>query len=257
MKNNKCVILIPIYKEKINFDEYRSIHNTINLYNDKYDIFFMCNNKLNISLYKNLFNIGYKFFDYELFHDAGSYSDLLINRNFYKRFLNYEYMLIAQHDAYIFNKYNLEYFMNKKYSYLGALFMTYNIENTLEIKLLQEAFNNNYTVKQLKDIISTRYNIKYNINFECTLGMSGGLSLRKIDLIYHLLKEETDWFWAEDLKLCSILDKRNLLDNILVKDIINFSMENEKYIDFYKENKIIPYSVHGIFDSFYYNHVYE
>ena len=94
MKNNKCVILIPIYKEKINFDEYRSIHNTINLYNDKYDIFFMCNNKLNISLYKNLFNIGYKFFDYELFYDAGSYSDLLINRNFYKRFLNYEYMIV-------------------------------------------------------------------------------------------------------------------------------------------------------------------
>lgn len=37
MKSNKCVILIPIYKEFINFDEYRSIQNTINLYNDKYD----------------------------------------------------------------------------------------------------------------------------------------------------------------------------------------------------------------------------
>ena len=47
----------------------------------------MCNNKLNISFYKNIFNIDYKIFDYNLFYDAHSYSNLLMNRFFYKQFL--------------------------------------------------------------------------------------------------------------------------------------------------------------------------
>ena len=253
MKSNKCVILIPIYKEFINFDEYRSIQNTINLYNDKYDIFFMCNNKLNISFYKNIFNIDYKIFDYNLFHDAHSYSALLMNRFFYKQFLNYEFMLIAQHDAYIFNTYSLEYFMNKNYPYLGALFKLYDLENLLEIEFINDAFNNNYNVKDLKKIIFEKYNTNFNYCIDCTLGMSGGLSLRKIDVIYHLLKQNLEWHWAEDLKICSMLDTHNLFDNILIKDIINFSMENEKYLDFYKEHNILPYSVHGIPYYFFMN----
>ena len=211
MKNSKCVILIPIYKEKINFDEYKSIHNTINLYNNVYDVYFMCNDKLNTSLYKTLFDINYKIFSSDLFYDYQSYSDLLINKDFYKEFLNYEYMLIAQHDAYIFNKISLEYFMNEKYNYLGALCdYIYNINASEIIKsnILYNAYYNNYTVKDLRSVILKKYNNNVS-NIGTRLYMSGGLSLRKVDLIYHLLQKESSWFWAEDVKICYILDSRD------------------------------------------------
>lgn len=258
MKNSTCVILIPIYKEKIDFDEYKSIHNTINLYNNVYDVYFMCNDKLNTSLYKTLFDIDYKIFSSDLFYDSQSYSDLLINKDFYKGFLNYEYMLIAQHDAYIFNKISLEYFINKKYNYLGALCdYIYNIDASEIIKnnILYNAYYNNYTVKDLRNVILKKYNISDIGDIGTRLYMSGGLSLRKIDLTYYLLKKEQFWFWAEDVKICHLLDKYNLLDNILVKDIIKFSVENDKFFNFYKKNNISVYSVHGLCPSFYY-HMY-
>jgi len=254
MKSNKCVILIPIYKNFVNFDEYRSIQNTISLYNDKYDVFFMCNDKLDITLYKKYFNIDFKIFSEWQNNDVFSYSDLLITKDFYKQFLNYEYMLIAHHDAYIFNNiYSLEYFMNKNYPYLGALYNIYGIEFKLyNNNLFDKFYNFNYTIKDIKNYIMKYKFLTKNFN-DYTMyttdnnmfwGMNGGLSLRKIDIVYYLLKKEPSYFWAEDNKICSLMDKYSLLDNILFKDVMNFAFEPQYYKNFYKNHNILPFAYH-------------
>lgn len=237
MKSNKCVILIPIYKEKISFDEYRSILNTYNLYNDKYDIFFMCDTDLNTHNYDKLFNIKYKRHN---FKNASQYSFLLLNANFYKEYLQYEYMLIIQPDAYIFNGNLLEYYINKGYPYIGAIFKIYGIywdddNETLKTitEIIDSLYVNNGSIKDLSNLINNN-----------SIGMNGGLSLRRIDLLYHLLKNK-EFALAEDDEICHIMSELHLFDNMLIKDIINFSIELA-FHDIYKKYNIIPFGSHGM-----------
>ena len=258
----KCVIIIPIYIKDFNFDTYMSINNTYTLYKDIYDIYFICSKTLNISKYKLYFPIAkYKFFDSKFFVSQPAYSYLMLNYLFYKEFLNYEYMLIVQTDAYIFNGYSLEYFMNKKYPLLGALVGWCWGENLFKHNFIY-AYKNNLTLNE--------YLQQFN---NCTLFLNGGLTLRKIDILYHILKgfysklinkmnDESYYFNDENLDFCedyqifNLLNNINVLDNLLIKDIIRFSIETniinypsfEKYsiIDTCKELNIIPFGAHKV-----------
>lgn len=260
----KCVIIIPIYIEDFNFDTYMSINNTYTLYKDIYDIYFICSKTLNISKYKLYFPIAkYKFFDSKFFVSQPAYSYLMLNYLFYKEFLNYEYMLIVQTDAYIFNNYNLEYFINKNYVLLGALV---GWGNDIFTNNLMYGYENNLTLKEYKQ--------KFNNN---TLFFGGGLTLRKIDVLYHILKNfystltnkmNNDEFYYndisnlnffEDYKIFELLYNFNMLDNILFRDIIhfaidkhliNYSADDHQHINLYKDLKIIPFGCHKLYYDF-------
>jgi hypothetical protein len=63
--------------------------------------------------------IQYKYFPEKYFRNINGYNSLLLNRNFYLPFLEYEYMLIYQLDAFVFSDRLIEW-CNKKYDYIGA-----------------------------------------------------------------------------------------------------------------------------------------
>ena len=262
----RCVIVIPIYDEDFDSDIYRTINNTYTLYKDKYDIFFICSDKLNISKYQLYFpHIKYKFFDNIYFTSQSSYSYLMLNYLFYKEFLAYEYMLLVQTDAYIFNGYSLEYFLDKNYIILGALVGWCWGEDISKINF-EMAYKNNITLYDYKQFFNN-----------CELFLNGGLTLRKIDVLYHILKgfyqkltnkinnpsyyfKDVNLDFCEDYQICNLLNNFNMLDNILVKDIIRFSVEtniidyatgeSNHIIDVCKDFKIVPFGAHKKYYNF-------
>ena len=124
MERNKCVIAVPIYKIKFNWDEFNSIKQLFKILSpEKYDIVAYCPNSLDITYYQNNFNFKYYygFFDEYFTNYPNGYNTLMLQAGFYERFNKYEYILIYQPDAWVF-KDELEYWINKNYDYIGAPF---------------------------------------------------------------------------------------------------------------------------------------
>ena len=54
-----------------------------------------------------------------MLQSVGTYNQMMVERDFYKRFVEYEYILIYQLDAFVFRD-ELEQFCDYGYDYIGA-----------------------------------------------------------------------------------------------------------------------------------------
>ncbi|GHT79498.1 hypothetical protein AGMMS50262_23270 [Bacteroidia bacterium] len=116
-------IVIPIYKEQPDKYELISLNQGIEILNS-YDFSIVCPQSLDTNYYENLLienkiNFTIQRFDDSYFVNLDSYSSLLLNISFYKRFVDYDYILIYQLDAYVF-KDELSYWCSLGYDYIGA-----------------------------------------------------------------------------------------------------------------------------------------
>lgn len=144
----KYVIVIPIYKNHPNNCEILSLKRCAEVFKSR-DIAFVCPKSLEIQLYLDIFQnnkIEFLRFDDYNFNSISSYSRLLLNAEFYEKFLNWDYMLIYQPDAWVF-KDELDYWANMNYSYIGAPWFCG--ENMLEL-----AGNGGFSLRKIKDMIS-------------------------------------------------------------------------------------------------------
>ncbi len=142
-----CCIVIPIYNVIPTDSEKISIRRSCTVLKD-YDIYFIHSFLMNTDSYEELiadiykdeifvrpdestsisFNdhIHFRQFKNRYFRSNKTYSRLLLSEDFYRQFLDYEYMLIAQTDTYILNTcHSLDEFVNisreKSYDYWGAI----------------------------------------------------------------------------------------------------------------------------------------
>ncbi len=162
MKKQLANILIPIYKKELSSDEYTSLKQCVSILSN-YPITLVCPKSLNLDNYF----AEYSDFKVETFHDdffksIDGYNKLLMSKQFYRRFLNYEYILIYQLDAYVFRN-ELEYWCNLNFDYIGAPWFA-NTTNSIKDQVL------------------------------CRVG-NGGLSLRKVKSYYHAL----NFYWLHFL----------------------------------------------------------
>lgn len=123
---SKCVVLIPVYKEpdKLSKFEEKSIFRTIGVLGEKYEIMLLCGDSLDTTTYNEHFDYRFSYFKCsdEFFRSRKSYSDLCEKFQFYETLKDYEYMLICQPDAWVFED-NLDYFTSLGYDYIGAIHM--------------------------------------------------------------------------------------------------------------------------------------
>ncbi len=118
-----AVVIIPVYREVLNESELISINQTLKILGS-HPIVFVVPYSLNISVFSKLsnnHNVNYKLERFEdgFFKGIESYNKLLLSVEFYNRFINYDYMLICQSDAYVF-KDELNYWCMFDYDYIGA-----------------------------------------------------------------------------------------------------------------------------------------
>lgn len=135
----KYCIVIPVWKEELDCVEEISLKRLRKiLIDDKINngvwnktknytsVYLICPENLNTSKYEEIYNIGNseidlkkKTFDNKYFKSTDTYSQLLINYDFYNSFSDYEYMYIYQLDCYIF-KDELNLWCSKDYDYIGG-----------------------------------------------------------------------------------------------------------------------------------------
>lgn len=119
----QCVVIIPLYKDSPSKIEIASFRQGLSILK-RYDISIITHTGVNLTEYLKIakevgknFNIQY--FDKNYFTSVYGYNRLCLSTSLYERFINYEYMLIYQTDAWVF-KDELEYWCNKGYDYIGA-----------------------------------------------------------------------------------------------------------------------------------------
>lgn len=126
----KCIIVIPIYKNKPTRIEKASFKQVLTILK-KHRICIFTYKSCDLSVYKEIANqvdkqYTVEFFDKKYFESIEGYNNLCYSKDFYLRFNRFEYMLIYQLDAWVFRD-ELLYWCNKDYDYIGApLFYSYN-----------------------------------------------------------------------------------------------------------------------------------
>jgi hypothetical protein len=119
---NKCCIVIPIYKQTPSSSELSALKQVSSKLKD-YIICFICAENFDINNYTNELEnkIVYyvEYFKPSYFSSIDGYNKLMLSIFFYKRFIIYEYILIFQLDAWIF-KNDLYKWLNLKLDYIGA-----------------------------------------------------------------------------------------------------------------------------------------
>lgn len=115
-----CVVIIPVYKNKLDYDEERCVERYARIL--KRDIFFVAPFSLDKCWYNEKFpNVQFECFEDKYFTGTKSYNHLMLDIAFYKRFIRYDYMLIAQTDACLWaNEDKLDIFMDMGFDYIGA-----------------------------------------------------------------------------------------------------------------------------------------
>jgi len=153
--NRKVVIIIPIYIEKPTNNERQSIIQTFNTL-EVYTIVFIAPEGLNIEYYKEIvYNcnviVKFHFFSPTFFRNIEGYNRLMLSADFYLQFVDYEFMLIYQLDAFVF-KDELMYWCNLGYDYIGAPWIVKR-----EDRLIIETFagNGGFSLRRIQSFVDT------------------------------------------------------------------------------------------------------
>lgn len=214
----KICIVIPIYKQTPDELDKIALSSFQSVCENKYDKYFICPDGLDTSEYNEIIDLkDIVFFDKKYFESNVTYSQLLIQYDFYKTFDVYDYMLIYQTDCYIFRD-EIDEFASYEYDYIGAPIVS-NLSFWPHFKHAQQPICGN-----------------------------GGLSLRKISTfkeicdpngeIYREYNREENKYakvWCEDKFFCDELSEVYELDkpNWKVAALFAFDMNPDVLVDIY------------------------
>jgi Protein of unknown function (DUF5672) len=163
-----CVVLIPIYKENLDTDEFFSVTASLVHLKD-FDVVFIGPKNLKLAYYSKEFpEISFLGFENDFFSSINGYNKLLTSEYFYQIFDGYNYMLILQSDA-ILLKNELAKWIAKDYDYIGA------------------PWPKGYSLT----INTNKLPVEGGVLCTTFIG-NGGLSLRKIRSCIQLLREFPD-----------------------------------------------------------------
>jgi len=158
MDKQTCCIVIPTYKEYNNLSQFekKSLLNTIEKMKN-YPLIMVCPLSLNVKEYNELGIMDFKRFDDVFFKNIYGYNELMLSSFFYESFNEYDYMLLVQLDAYIFED-KLEYFIKLNYDYIGGLHYIPHIKG----KMVNG--NGGFCLRKIKSFIESSKNIKNDLN---------------------------------------------------------------------------------------------
>ncbi len=111
-------IVVPIYKNTLNGTEALSL-NRLKKVMGRYDIVFIKPESLDISALRTVYDWPVESFPDDFFRSIRDYSRLMLSSEVYERFIDEDYLLVHQSDAYIFTD-NICDWISKGYDYVGA-----------------------------------------------------------------------------------------------------------------------------------------
>ena len=250
MKDKKQVaVVIPIYKATLTDLEKISLAQCFRILSP-YPIIAVKPNSLDISAISGseLFSEIYSFKN-SFFHGIKGYNELMLSPVFYERFLDFEFILIYQLDAFVFRD-ELAVWCNKGYDYIGAPWLKFPASPDF--------------IKAAKTRIKTYYYTFFNIyrnglpcerQFDNMVG-NGGFSLRRVSKFHYLSikfkakideyhqREEhqfnEDVFWSLEMNR-----KFNRLNIPGFKEALLFAFENRVELSMFHTKNKIPFGCHA------------
>ncbi len=187
----KVCVVIPIYKNTFSREEELNVKNTINKFSGL-KVFFIAPSDINTAYYTRMFNnIAFALFDKDYFKSIKDYNRLMLSKELYERFIEYDYMCICQPDVWIIKKTkDLLIIAEKGFDYYGAPWLKKKY-----LALLPHVPEKKWTNRLYKFV-----NFFYR-RYPLVVG-NGGFSLRKVDSTISLLErwkhQAADWFDNED-----------------------------------------------------------
>ncbi|KQM75073.1 hypothetical protein ASE74_03615 [Pedobacter sp. Leaf216] len=243
----KVAVIIPIYQE-ISYLEDISLKQCFKVLSKSYPIFFVKPTSLNL-------NTNYPFtsiisFDDAYFKDIAGYNKLMLSGEFYKTFLDYEYILIHQLDAFIF-KDDLNIWCEKNIDYVGAPWLRHKYPDV---------------IKAVKNSILGYIHRKFDLRKKVTLEPTdiqreykvgnGGLSLRRTQKFHQLTEHfhnkiieytdnqatnfNEDVFWSIEVNR-----KKKYLNIPSYKEAVFFAFEVPVDRAFELTNNVLPFGCHA------------
>mgnify|MGYP001160707270 CR=1 FL=1 len=162
---SRAAVVIPLYQEHLSVSEKFSLRNTLSVLS-AWDIYVVAPENLSTWLLKYREKKQYSFnislFDNKWFHSIDEYNHLLMSRSFYRRFLNYEYMLIVQTDALVLAD-SLGYWCDCGYSYVGAPWFD-GFSEPVEPNKLVGVGNGGFSLRRIGDFLRVLSRPRYISN---------------------------------------------------------------------------------------------
>lgn len=221
----KVAVVIPIYKKSLEEDEVFSLKTCIRLLS-KYSLYFVGPKSIQNYVPQIYGDSPFVGFNDTFFESIEGYNQLMLSWKFYKKFESYDYILIYQLDALVFQD-NLGKWLYSDIDYVGAPWTDFS-----RIKKARESIMSSqyFGIKVLKKIFLDENRISYAGN--------GGLSLRKVNSFLHISKKyryfidnwklNEDYFWSIFVPM---LEKKFVIPKY--DDCKYFSIENspEKFFE--------------------------
>ena len=154
--DNKVAIIIPVYKENMTDSEEQSFRQTLCVL-ENYAVVIVCPKSLDILEYNTIAGqfdktIYRESFADTYFKDIAGYNRLLLSDEFYKRFKRYEFILIAQLDAYVFEDQLMDW-CNKGYDYVGAPLVGKFTDQTFDPSMPMRVGNGGLSLRRVQTYI--------------------------------------------------------------------------------------------------------
>ena len=244
MKNTVKVI-IPIYRTYFGELEEKSFLQCAKVLKN-YEIVLVQPEGLDNSYITSEFtNISVENFPKKYFESIDGYNELLLSASFYERFIDSEFILIYQLDAFVFKDHLMEW-CRKSYDYIGAPWIA-----TPEDSIWLKYFN-----KIARKFRSEKKNEREQIFYKVG---NGGFSLRKTASHYLIAKRNEsfifDFLNAKEKKIYAIEDvfwsikAPELSADFRIpdyKEALNFAIDRKPEIALRLNNNQLPFGCHGI-----------
>lgn len=158
---NKVVVVIPFYRDCLNEYELISFKRMLHVFK-KRDVCivapYQIKDYVNLLLEKSDMVLKSCFFSDEYFKSTKGYNKLLMSKQFYENFIDFEFILISQLDVYVF-KDDIDYWVDQGYDNIGApVFEGYTKANYI----IKEGFNNGgFCLRKVSSCLKVLSQIKF------------------------------------------------------------------------------------------------
>lgn len=258
----EAVIVIPIYKEELGKTEKASLKRCLKILG-KYPISFICPKSLNVENYQEILSAQNRTcdfirFDDEYFKSVQSYSKFMLKTHLYNKFLNYNFMLVYQLDAWVFED-SLKYWCEQNYDYIGAPWFEGFDKADGNSPLMDLAGNGGLSLRKIskiKKLLKTSY--KPDCTFKKFFNRNKKHKLISniinapfllIKYIFHVIKTETFWSSTEifeDITIVQCGPKVLKKFNVAPPEIaLKFSFEAQPKRLYKMNDKKLPFACHA------------
>lgn len=227
----ESVVVVPLYKEKPSEKEVQYFHhNCAKL--SKYPIVIVAPEGFNFSAYSGRISFQVEYFPRAYFDGIAGYNCLMLSEVFYQRFSAFQYLLICQTDAFIFND-ELSYWCRQGYDYVGAPWVS------------QPFFLFQYVLVKM-GLRYAREMLRHNLF--AAVG-NGGLSLRKVSTFLKVCSTDfpnkywtanEDFYWSFIAKMDG-----EYISRPSAKEAALFALECNALKLFKQQDYRLPMGIHA------------